>query len=66
MIDSSSIFEGFALGFRWHVFLKIFMEISGMKGVWAPIGLKQTFNVWGPCVVFCKCRGVILVNSYLF
>lgn len=46
--DSESIFEGFPSSFGWYVFLKILMEISGMKGVWAPIGASKLLMFGGP------------------
>ena len=46
--DSESIFERFPSSFGWYVFLKILMEISGMKGVWAPIGASKLLMFGGP------------------
>ena len=46
--DSEFICEGFPSSFGWYVFLKILMEISGMKGVWAPIGASKLLMFGGP------------------
>ena len=45
--DSESSFEGFPSSFGWYVFLKILMEISGMKGVWAMIGASKLLMFGG-------------------